>query len=340
MKIFICLLALYSSFAQPDIFNKYDNEYLDLINHQPINSESQQIIEKQNVDMQYRISQGDSICNILEFSGIGSFTGLTVGLGSKLRQQGFLNKTYDAVAGSSGGAINAMIIGKFDNVDKGFYVMRGFWSSIQNKFIYTNESDNFSKDWGFLNNAPLQQTITNLDKLTGQQYYRNVYTNIVNLNQKSPQMYDMSNTTLNASTIISATMNMPLFFKRMLLNGDYVIDGSFYGYTMLEQILGEKQCDFINYDLITYNSINTKSIINSFEDYLNNLIYSLENRFIEINAVVNSKCSFPIGNINIFNLDGNYHYNQIERGMDFSNMSSIISQGITSSYTFKSIPFC
>lgn len=315
--------------------------YQELIKQQPINYESLKTIQQQNADIQRRKELGQNVCNVLEFSGVGAYAGLTVGLGSKLRQQGYLNKTYDTTAGSSGAALNAMIPGKIENLDKAFYVMRGFWSSLKNKYVFVNESSGFEQNWGAYNNAPFQQTILNLDKLTGPTYYRDSFVDVTNMNYMAANTYNLKEYSTMEQVLVAASMNFPIYFQKMTINGDYVMDGSLFGFTMFETVTGNKNCDYYNFDVITYSNSNHKLEITAFGDYIRSIFnVGIGNFMDELEDIMDNTCSQPKGVINVYNLDNVSHHHQIEKVFDFSNTTGIITTGITNPFTVKTYPLC
>lgn len=351
MKGVTMLLALTTAFASPthlrsndDFVINYENEpiFQQMIKEQPVNYDALKTIQQQNYEMKQKQENGQTVCNILEFSGIGPWGSLSVGLGSKLRQQGFLNKTYDITVGTSGASINAMISGKIQNIDKAFYVMRGFWSSLKDKYVYINESQYFEQNWGSLNNAPLQQTIGNLDKLTGPTYYRDVIVTVTNLQHSNyDNNYNLKYNSNQEHQIIAASMNLPFYFQKMLLNGEYVVDGSFYSFSSVTDIIGVKQCDYYNYDIIGYAMQNKKIAIYNINEYIESFAKLFSRLLINTDRMQNS-CNSPIGTVNIYNLfpSSFVHHNQFNKITDYSNTTAVIIDGLTSNYTLETFDLC
>lgn len=345
MNLFIKLLLIFSSFTlSTSSFVNFDKEphFQDLIREQNYDYDTMKIIEKQNLYTDKLRSNNKTVCNVLEFAGIGPFAGVSVGLGSRIAQQGLLNKSYDIVTGSSGSAINALIAGKFQDISKALYIMRGFWSSLQNKYVYYNDSSNFLEEWGSLNNSPLKQTIKNLDKATGTIYFRDVEVDVTNLNYNEGILYKLNDEkNINrVEEIVSASMNFPFYFQKMMLDGDYITDGSLFGFTSFSDIIGLRDCDYFVFDVIGYILNYNHHTINSFEEYIKNVFYTLTDMPVELNNIVGDNCDHPKGIINVYSSHSNVHHEQNKNIIEYSNVTNWISDGIKNDYSFKSVPFC
>lgn len=346
LKKMLWFLALaMSSVSSYSPLNTDDTYFQDLIQKQPIDTTVLKQLDTQNTITQTKINQGMKVCNVLEMSGIGAFGAISAGLGSKLYEQGMLNKSYDVIVGSSGTAINALLLGKSQDIGKSFSVMRGFWSSLQNKYVYVENSSVIEENWGFLSNKPLQQTISNLAKVTGNTYYRNTLVNVGNLNYQKIDTYDLSDPINNGmeNQIIPASMNLPFYFEKMMLNGNYSIDGAIGGMTSFNSIRSIKECDYYNFDIITvYDNIHKQSI-HDFKSYYISLGNFAGIFFLKEKIKFYSSCKNPMGTINIYNSQGNnmmYHHDKLHKIIDYSNGTKWISVGIANDYDFYSIPFC
>lgn len=345
----LCLLLLslfnpcLTATSNNDFTVNYENEYTfqKYINAQEVNQDVFNVIQDQSDMIKQKRMNGERVCNLLEFSGIGAYGALTTGLASKLNSQGLMNKTYDAISGSSGASINALIGSKVNDNNKALFLMRNIWASFKDNFIYMNDTNaDFEKDWGFLDNAPLKQTIKNIDKITGNIYYKDAIVDYVSLLNNSGISVNLRNNPNEVSDIIASSMNMPIFFKKMMYKNEYVIDGSIDGFTDVQDLLSIIDCNYYVIDLFTYNFVYNNHNINSFEEYFRGISNTALNMLVELYHFNENDCKGEeIGIINLFNTEAPRQH-QSKNFINYNNSREFLIEGINSNYLFNTVKIC
>jgi predicted acylesterase/phospholipase RssA len=97
------------------------------------------------------------ICNILSFSGGGSFGALEIGILERIKLP-----QYDIITGISAGGLNAGFLSYYNNngeLDAGIKNIKSVIENLINDKVFHRDIFNYRKKWSYYNTEPLNKTI-------------------------------------------------------------------------------------------------------------------------------------------------------------------------------------
>ena len=262
------------------------------------------IIFFMNISFNFVNSFHDSnkTCNILSFSGGGSYGAVEIGILSQIS----LDK-YDMITGVSAGGLNAGFLSYYNNDNTDFYegieYLSNIYINMKNSDVYEHNFDQIQKTWSYYDTSPLKQTIEKeLLKMThhptkptliGSTNLNTGFFEIFKFNQKQDKKDQVD--------IMMATSAIPFIFPPQKISNNYYVDGGVISNEILNGIDGYlPSCNYYNITfIVSGEKINQIESILSFEEYTKRIIQTIlndfNNEFIEI---AHNKCSYPKGKIN------------------------------------------
>ena len=170
-------------------------------------------------------------CNVLSFSGGGSFGAVEVGILDNIK----LPTGYDLITGISAGGLNAGFLSYFHTLDKtnsnmfaqGVTNLKNIYAEMTNDDVYDRHLAQVSRSWSYYDTVPLHKTIdTKLAPLAYAGQPKPVLIGSTNLNLGSLQIFRFDEESkLRQSQIMMATSAIPLVFPPQVIDGSHYVDG-------------------------------------------------------------------------------------------------------------------
>jgi hypothetical protein len=250
----------------------------------------------------FGLEEINKTCNVLSFSGGGSFGVVEVGILSQIS----LDK-YDMITGVSAGGLNAGFLSYYNipnvNLKDGIKNLANIYISMNNSDVYKHNFDQIQRTWSYYDTSPLRFTIkkellkmkTKPSKptLIGSTNLNTGFFEIFVFNEKQ-DIKDQTN-------IMMATSAIPFLFPPQFINNYYYIDGGAIANEILNGIEGYlTECNNFNITFISSSEkINQIESIKTLEDYFKRVIQvvsnDFNNEFVEIES---NPCKFSKGIIN------------------------------------------
>lgn len=220
-------------------------------------------------------------CNILSFSGGGSFGAVEIGILDKIK----LPK-YDMITGISAGGLNAGLLSYYNSdkniIPDGVEYLANIYFNLNNSSVYTHNSLQFYKTWSYYDTTPLYKTIEReIEKLTYPDpdidpYITSKPTLIgsTNLNTGTLEIFQFEKQPkYRQKEILMATSAIPLIFPPQIINENYYVDGGVIANEIISGIESYLQCEKYN---IKYNitfitsspKLQSVKTINNFDEYI------------------------------------------------------------------------
>lgn len=241
-------------------------------------------------------------CNILSFSGAGSFGAVEVGILDKLFPS---LPVFDMLTGVSAGGLNVGFLSYY-SVDKndptsssyfkqGIDDLKNVYFGLTNDTVFTRNTGQIARTWSYYDTAPLRKTIqAKLATLS----YKGIPTvaliGSTNLNTGTFQIFQFEKESkLRQNQIMMATSAIPLAFPPEVIQGTYYVDGGAVANEIIngvESFLSEKGCDQYNFTFITASEgLAPVKTIDSLNDYVrrvaNVVLSDFNNELAEITNV-------------------------------------------------------
>ncbi len=254
------------------------------------------------VQLVYCSEQINKTCNVLSFSGGGSFGVVEVGILSQISLDG-----YDMITGISAGGLNAGFLSYYNipntNLNDGIENLANIYIGMNNSDVYKHNFDQIQRTWSYYDTTPLRFTIqkellkmkTKPSKptLIGSTNLNTGFLEIFVFNEKQ-NIKDQTN-------IMMATSAIPFLFPPQFINDNYYVDGGAISNEILNGIEGYlPNCNNYNITFITASEkINQIESIKTLEEYLKRVIKVVTNDFNnELVEIANNSCKFSKGTIN------------------------------------------
>lgn len=246
-----------------------------------------------------KITQNKPLCQVLSFSGGGSFGAVEVGILSQIA----LDK-YDMITGISAGGLNAGFLSYFNlnslqtnyTLPNGIDNLANIYFNLRNSDVYTHNFAQVHSTWSFYDTTPLRITIAKeLAKLPDLTKLKPNPTLIgsTNLNQGNLEIFrfDLENKK-NQIDIMMATSAIPLVFPPIQFGSNLYVDGGAIGNEIINGLEGYIGCDKYNITFITASEkINFVSLIDTFDDYVRRIIQVVLTDFNnELSEIINNPC--------------------------------------------------
>jgi predicted patatin/cPLA2 family phospholipase len=242
-------------------------------------------------------------CDILSFSGGGSFGAVEVGILSKIA----LDK-YDMITGVSAGGLNAGFLSYYNsdniNLKDGINNLANIYIGMNNSDVYKHNFDQIQRTWSYYDTEPLRTTINSellKMELTKLKPTKPTLIGSTNLNIGFFEIFEFEKKTLKEQVdILMATSAIPFVFPPQHINNNYYIDGGAIANEILNGIEGYLECEYYNITFITSSEkINQIKTIDSLETYAKRIIQVVLNDFNnELAEIIQNTCENPKGKIN------------------------------------------
>ena len=250
------------------------------------------------------IKNYDRVCNVLSFSGGGSFGAVEVGILKGIMP----NSNYDIITGISAGALNAGLLsyfntGKLDDFNKGINFLINTYTNLKTPDVYNRDILDIRKEWSYYSTAPLRKTINNItSSLTYYPDYKNQITLIgsTNINTGVLDIFNINQYSKSDLTeILMASSAIPFVFPPNNINSSTYVDGGVVSNQILIGLNKKIKCEYYNITYITpTKTLYPINSIDSFSDYTKRLIKVLKASFDDQFSILKGlKCEKPTGKI-------------------------------------------
>lgn len=245
----------------------------------------------------------DHTCNVLSFSGGGSFGAVEVGILKNI----YLPE-YDIITGVSAGALNAGLLSYYNSKDdnsivRGINVLIDLYSSMRNQDVYKKSIFDFPKYWSYYSTKPFRKTLTNI--ISNQSYVRGSKDKITligstNLNLGYLETFDFGKfDKINQVEILMSSTAIPFEFPPNQMNGSTYVDGGLISNQILIGLKQKINCK--NYN-ITYISsgekLNQTTTIDSFSSFSKRVLQVFKSSFDDqMDILQGLNCEYSAGKI-------------------------------------------
>ena len=245
----------------------------------------------------------DRTCNVLSFSGGGSFGAVEIGILKNI----YLPE-YDIITGVSAGALNAGLLSYYNSKDdnsivRGINVLIDLYSSMRNSDVYEKSIFDFPRYWSYYSTKPFRKTLTNI--ISNQSYVSGTKDKITligstNLNLGYLETFDFGKfDKTNQVEILMSSTAIPFVFPPNQMNGSTYVDGGLISNQILIGLKQKIQCK--NYN-ITYISsgekLNQTTTIDSFSSFSKRVLKVFKSSFDDqMDIIQGLNCEYPAGKI-------------------------------------------
>jgi predicted patatin/cPLA2 family phospholipase len=218
------------------------------------------------------------VCNILSFSGAGSFGAVEVGILDRLSSS---LPTFDMLTGVSAGGLNVGFLSYYSvsgsSLTQGITELKNTYFEMSNDSVFQHNTAQIARTWSYYDTAPLRKTIeTKLAPLS----YRGIPTvaliGSTNLNTGTFQIFQFEKESkLRQIQIMMATSAIPLAFPPENIQGTYYVDGGAVANEIISGVESflAKGCDKYNFTFITASEgLAQVKTIDSFNDYVRRVV--------------------------------------------------------------------
>lgn len=294
-------------------------------------------------------------CNILSFSGAGSFGAVEVGILDKLTQPSSNMPAFDMLTGVSAGGLNVGFLSYYSGCKvegcfkQGVTELKNTYFQMTNDTVFQHNAGQIARTWSYYDTAPLRKTIES--KLAPLSYRG--FTPIpaligsTNLNDGVFQIFEFhKESKLRQIQIMMATSAIPLAFPPENIEGTYYVDGGAVANEIINGVESffepPTMCDKYNFTFITASEgLEQVDSIDSLNDYVRRVVKVVMTDFNnELAEIIDAPClsaSGAKGTIQICHPVGDYlsQYSS----MDFSYGKELYEIGYNY-FTCDSYPYC
>jgi len=257
------------------------------------------------------------VCNILSFSGAGSFGAVEVGILDKLTQSSNA-PVFDMLTGVSAGGLNVGLLSYYSANNnalskgcgasvtsegcfkQGITELKNTYFSLTNDTVFQHNTGQIARTWSYYDTAPLRKTIES--KLAPLSYRG--FTPIpaligsTNLNAGVFQIFEFhKESKLRQIQIMMATSAIPLAFPPENIEGTYYVDGGAVANEIINGVESffepPTMCDKYNFTFITASEgLEQVDTIDSFNDYVRRVVKVVMTDFNnELAEIIDAPCA-------------------------------------------------
>ncbi len=240
------------------------------------------------------------VCNILSFSGAGSFGAVEVGILDKLSQLSAKELSFDMLTGVSAGGLNVGFLSYYsvsgESLTKGIAELKNTYFEMTNDSVFQHNTAQIARTWSYYDTAPLRKTIeSKLAPLS----YRGIPTvaliGSTNLNTGTFQIFEFQKESkLRQVQIMMATSAIPLAFPPENIQGTYYVDGGAVANEIISGVESflAKDCDKYNFTFITASEgLAQVGAIDSLNDYVRRVVKVVMTDFNnELAEIIDAPC--------------------------------------------------
>jgi predicted acylesterase/phospholipase RssA len=280
-------------------------------------------------------SKKTDTCNILSFSGAGSFGAVEAGILNQLIL-GNPNAEYDMITGVSAGGLNAGFLEYYNdgkNLAKGVQNLRGIYANMTNDDIYVRNMYDITTNWAYYDTSVLRKTLEKQLAKLDTNIMKPTLVGSTNLNTGDLDIFRFDKSTkLEQLNILMATSAIPFLFppEKININGvnTVYVDGGVISNEILSGAMSYINCNRYN---ITFITANEKMKVNNNIDSLS----TFSKRVIEVMVTdFNNQLAAMISNPCETNIRGdiNYCYPKTDKlnaysFLDFGNGEALYQLG-------------
>jgi hypothetical protein len=240
------------------------------------------------------------ICNVLSFSGGGSFGAVELGMLDALVSSGAVPNHYDILTGISAGGLNAGFLSYYTNISDGLAAVYPIITGLTTSAVYESAYLDVLSDWSIYSTKPLEATLSGV--ITGKQPQPGAPITLVgatNVNSATLDVfrYDLQPDADKLNTLM-ATSAIPLAFPPRIINGTVYVDGGVINNEMLTQAMGELPCSFYNFVFISASGRSGYRPVTGLLSYVAAVGHVLLDTFdYQLAQFENVYCAYPKGAI-------------------------------------------
>lgn len=250
-------------------------------------------------------------CNILSFSGAGSFGAVEVGILDKLTQPSSNMPAFDMLTGVSAGGLNVGFLSYYSANNnalskgcegcfkQGVTELKNTYFQMTNDTVFQHNMGQIARTWSYYDTAPLRKTIES--KLAPLSYRG--FTPIpaligsTNLNDGVFQIFEFhKESKLRQIQIMMATSAIPLAFPPENIQGTYYVDGGAVANEIINGVESffepPTMCDKYNFTFITASEgLAQVDTIDSLNDYVRRVVKVVLTDFNnELAEIIDAPC--------------------------------------------------
>ena len=239
------------------------------------------------------------VCDVLALSGGGSFGAVEMGILDALTTSGEGAASYDIITGISAGGLNSGFLSYYKEVGDALPDMRAIYEMITTDMIYRkNGVVGILKKWSLFDTTPLQTTLGQiLAKKTPVTDGPLVLVGASNLLTEELDCFVFNDKTeAEKVEVLLATSAIPFAFPPRIINGTHYVDGGVISNEIINQVLGQRSCDFYNITFINAHLKDGRNTVTGLESYVEAVYHTVMNDFDSQLAQV-TNCPYPKGRI-------------------------------------------
>lgn len=313
----------------------FDDYYVNNI----LDKEENNILDKEENNDLLQFQQEK--CDILAFSGGGSFGAVEIGILDSLVSNDKIPNNYDIITGISAGGLNAGFLSFYNNISQALPSLYNIYSNLQNSDIYKLSLLKIVSEYSIYNTEPLYNTLHSI--ISNKIPQKNSPITLIgssNILNHSLDIFRFDKLNLQDKLdVLMATSAIPLVFPPRIINNTYYVDGGVISNEMIFEAIGDINCDYYNFVFISAsNHEPNNNQINGFFSYLSNVIHLIYDTFdYQLSELYSETCEIPKGNIhacfpNSTKLES-YSILNFDYGKDLYNLGK-------NNYYCVDIPFC
>lgn len=239
-------------------------------------------------------------CDILAFSGGGSFGAVQGGILQGLLESASIPSQYQIITGISAGGLNAGFLSYYNDVNAAIPELYGIMSNLTTPAVYKSSILNIFSDWSIYDNSPLEATLQSvIDTKVVEPGAPITLIGATNVNTETLDVFrfDLQYTSDRISTLM-ATSAIPLAFPPRTINGSLYVDGGVINNELISQAMGYASCSSYNFVFISASSRGGRQAVNGFFSYLSAVGHVLLDTFdYQLAEYESASCSYPRGYI-------------------------------------------
>lgn len=242
-------------------------------------------------------------CNVLAFTGGGSYGAIQVGILDSLIYGKNIPNQFDIITGISAGGLNAAFLSYYPTLSLALPDLKQIILNITTKEIYKQDYFKLFSKWSIYDNTPLEYTLRNI--FTNKFYHKTTTKTLIGATNLITEELDVYEYSLldyeNKINLLMSTTAIPFIFPPRKMNNQLYIDGGVINNEMIFQALGVMRCQ--NYSIIVISaSPKTKQNknIDGLLSYIGSVAKLILNTFDnQVSDIISVKCEYPIGTLKL-----------------------------------------
>lgn len=261
-------------------------------------------------------------CNILSFSGAGSFGAVETGMLNKI--VGMNPKIqYDMITGVSAGGLNAGFLAYYNDgvhLADGVQNLRGIYNVMTNDDVYVRDIMDISTNWAYYDTSVLRKTLEKQLVKLNTEITHPTLVGSTNLNTGNLDIFRFDKSTKPEQLkILMATSAIPFLFPPEKITGDDMVtnvyvDGGAISNEIISGAVSYINCNRYNITFITASErMEVNNNINSLSDFSKRVIEVVVTNFNnQLASIISNPCETNVRG------DINYCYPKTDKLNDYS----------------------